>query len=169
MPRANQWRAVACAAEHRIVLEAVISRLDGDEPWRQRPAHRIGRALVRAPSAVGAGIEIEHVLPGEVFEGLHAEGFHLVQMLVVDALSHRLHRSAVQLCEVNVEERCFHVELNSERPVAQQEVKGQHIDKIGAEDSDSEAVGNGVVARTLFNIHGSDRTARNSAGWPCCV
>ena len=54
-------------------------------------------------------------------------------MLVGDAPSHRLHSSAVQLCEVNIEERGFDVELYSEGPVAQQEVKGQLMDKIGAE------------------------------------
>jgi hypothetical protein len=85
------------------MLEAVVSRLDGEEPWRQRPPHRIGRTLVRTAPAVGTGIEIKHVLPGEVLEGLHAERFHLIQMLVGHAPSHWLNSSAVQLCEVDVE------------------------------------------------------------------
>src|SRR5271165_1797198 len=64
-----------------------------------RQSHSIGWAVVRAPPAVGAGVEIEHVLPGEVFELLHPEGFHPVQMLIADAPSHGLDRSPIQLCE----------------------------------------------------------------------
>ena len=73
------------------------------------------------------------MLPGEVFERLHSEGFHLIQMLIADAPSHRLQSSAVQLCEVNIEEGGFHVELDSKGPVAEQEVEGQLMDKISAE------------------------------------
>ena len=116
-----------------IVLEGVVARLDGEEPRRQRPAHCIRRAVVGAAAAVGAGVEIEHVLPGEVFERLHAERFHLVELLVADAPAHRLHRPAVQLREVDIEQRGLHVELDSERPIAQQEVEGQDIEDVGAE------------------------------------
>ena len=120
------------ATKHRIVLEAVVSRLDGEEPWRQRPAHRVGRTLIGAAAAIGAGVEVEHVLPGEVFERLYAERFHLIQLLVADAPSHRLHGSPVQLREVDVEQRRLDVELNSKRPVAQQKEKGQYIQQVGA-------------------------------------
>ena len=129
-------RSVACRCsrcQNRIMLEGVIPGLDGEEPWRQRPPHRVGGTVVRTATAIGAGIEVEHVLPGEIFERLHAEGFHLIELLVADAPSHWLESSAVQLREVNVEERGFHVELNSKRPVAEQEVKGQLMQKIGAE------------------------------------
>ena len=57
---------------------------------RGRPTALAGQ-LVRAAAAVGAGIEVEHVLPGEVLEFLHAEGFELVQLGVVHAVAHRLH------------------------------------------------------------------------------
>ena len=114
------------------MLEAVVSGLDADEPWRQRPAHRIGRAVVRTPPAVGAGIEIKHVFPGEVLKCLYPEGFHLIQMFLADAPSHRLQNLPVQLCEVNIEQRCFHVELDPEGPIAEQKIKGHFMDKISA-------------------------------------
>ena len=125
--------AIVRVPKNRIVLEAVVSRLDGEESWRERPSHGIRGTVVGAASAVGAGIEIEHVLPGEVFERLHSERFHLIEMLVADAPSHRLQSSPVQFREVNVEERGLHVELDSERPIAEQEVEGQFVDEISAE------------------------------------
>ena len=42
---ADQRRPVACAPEHRIVLEAVVSRLGGEEAWRQWPSHGVRRTL----------------------------------------------------------------------------------------------------------------------------
>ena len=120
-------------AEHRVVLESVIPRLDGEEPRRQRPAHRIRRTMVRAAAAIGAGIEVEHVLPGEVLERLHAERFHLVQMLVGDAPPHRLQSAAIQLREVDIEQRCLHVELDAERPVAEEEEERNFVDKVSAQ------------------------------------
>ena len=157
------------AAEHRIVLEAVIPRLDGDEPRRQRPAHRIGRAVVRAPAAVGAGIEIEHVLPGEVLEFLHPEGFHLVQMLIAHAPPHRLHRSAVQLGEVDIEERRLHVELNSKRPVAQQEVKGQFVEQDRRRDGDSRASARKPKRERSSTPMAATGRPANSTACPCCA
>ena len=109
------------------MLETIVSSLDGDEPWRQRPPHGIRRAVIRAASAVGAGIEIEHVLPGEVFELLNPERFHLVEVIIGQAPLHRFHRAFVQLCEVDVEQRRDHVELDAKGPVAQQKVKGEFV------------------------------------------
>ena len=77
------------------------------------------------------------MLPGEVFESLYSERFHLIQMLIADAPSHRLQNLPVQLSEINIEERGFHVELDSKRPVAEQKVKGQFMEKISAEIDDS--------------------------------
>ena len=151
---ADQWRAIVRGAEYRIVLEGVVSRLDGNEPRRQRPSHRIGRAVVGTPPTISAGIEIEHVLPGEVFERLYAERFHLIQMLIADAPSHRLHSSAVQLCEVNVEERRIHVELYSERQHAEQEEKRQRRGQGRRRSGDS-----GASATKLKAEHSSKSTA----------
>ena len=78
------------------------------------------------------------MLPGEVFERLYSEGFHLIQVLIADAPSHRLQNLAVQLCEVNIEEGGFHVELDSKGPVAEQKVKGQFMDNVSAEEERSE-------------------------------
>ena len=114
------------------MLERVVSCLDGDESRGQRPSHSIGGTVVRAAPAVGAGIEIEHVLPGEVFECLNSKGFHLIQVLVAHTPSHRFQSPAVQLCEENAEQRRFHVELDPEWPVAQQEEEGQVMENIGA-------------------------------------
>ncbi len=47
----------------------------------KRPADGIGRAVVRAAAAVGAGVKIEHVLPGEILEVLDAEGVQIVELL----------------------------------------------------------------------------------------
>ncbi len=66
-------------------------------------------------------------------ERLDSEGFHLIQMLVADAVSHRLQNLPVQLREVNIEERGFHVELDSKGPITEQEVKGKFMDQISAE------------------------------------
>ena len=131
MPPISAWPLLA-PAKHRIVLEGVISRLDAQEPRRQRTPDRVRRAVVGTPSAVGAGVEVEHVLPGEVLELLHAERFHLIKLLVADTPAHRLHGSAVQFREEHIEQRSLHVELDSERPVAQQEVKGEDIDDVRA-------------------------------------
>ena len=90
------------------------------------------RALVGAPAAIGAGVEVQHVLPGEVFELLDAEGRQLVELLVGDAPSHRLERAAVQLGEVDAEQGCLDVELDAERPVAQQEEEGELVHQVGA-------------------------------------
>ena len=54
-------------------------------------------------------------------------------MLIAHAPSHRLHRSAVQLGEVDIEDGRDHVELDSKGPVAHQEVKGRFMCKAGAE------------------------------------
>src|SRR5271157_3050412 len=109
------------------MLEGVISRLDGEEPWREWPSDGVGRAIVGAAPAIGAGIEIQHMLPGEVLERLYAERFHLIEMLVAHAPADGLDRSLIQLGKVHVEQRRFHVELNSKWPIAQQEVKGQNV------------------------------------------
>ena len=113
--------------------ETVLSRFEGDETRRQRPSRGIGGALVRAPAAVGAGVEIEHVLPGEVFEGLNSERFHLIQMFIADAPAHRFQNFPVQLCEVNIEEGRFHVELDSKGAVAQQEEEGQIVQEVASD------------------------------------
>src|SRR5208282_476037 len=94
--------------------------------------HCIRRAVIGAPATVGAGIEIEHVLPCEIFEGLNAKGFHLIQLLIADTPADGFDRSFVQLREVNVEQRRFHMELNSEGPIAQQEVKSENIQHVSA-------------------------------------
>src|ERR1700757_509172 len=115
------------------MLKSVIARLDGDESWRQGPSHSIGRAIIRAAAAIGTGIEVEYVLPGKILKLLHTKRLHLVQMLIANAPSHRLHGPPIQLREVDVEQGGFHVELNSKRPITQQEIKGYLMEKIGAE------------------------------------
>ena len=72
------------------------------------------------------------MLPGKVFECLHSKRFHLVEMLIADSLSHRLYHSPLQFREVEIEQRGFHMELNSKWPIAQQEIKGHFMEKIGA-------------------------------------
>ena len=99
---ADQRLAVGGGAEHRVMLEAVIPGFDGDEPGRERPAHGVGRALVRAPAAVGAGVEIQHVLPGEVFEFLNARTISVGPALFRNAPPHRLESTAVQFREIDV-------------------------------------------------------------------
>src|SRR5208283_2775557 len=117
---ANEWRPVAFMPKNWIVLEGVISGLDSEKARRQRPAHGVGRTIVRTPSAVGASIKVEHVLPGEIFERLHAERFHLIQMVIRDSPSHRLQRAAIQFREVNVEERRDDVKVLSHRQEAEE-------------------------------------------------
>jgi hypothetical protein len=109
------------------VPEGVVSRLDAEEPWGERPPHGIGRTVVGAASAIGAGIEVEHVLPGEVFEGFHSERLHLVEMFVADAPAHRFQRAPIQFCEIDVEERGLYVELNTERTIAEQEIERDFV------------------------------------------
>ncbi len=53
-------------------------------------------------------------------------------MIIADAPSHGLQNLAIQLGEVNIEQRGFDVELNSKGPIAQQKVKGHFVEKIGA-------------------------------------
>ena len=143
--------------------KAVVACLDGEESRRQRPAHGIRRTVVGAASAIGARIEIQHVLPGEVLELLYAERFHLVELLVAYAPAHRLHRSAVQLGEEHVEQRGLDVELNSEWPIAQQEIEGQDIDDVSAEVHLPERRDGDAEPRASFNIHGSDSNRQELA------
>ena len=49
-----------------------------------------GRAAVRATTAFDATVEIQHVLPGEVLERFHPQGFQAVELHVRDAVHHRL-------------------------------------------------------------------------------
>ena len=100
---ADQWLAIVRTAQNRVVPKAVISRFGREKSGRQGPAHRIGRALRRAPSAIGAGIEVEHVLPGEILKGLHSERLHLIQVFIGNTPSHRLQSPAVQPGEVDTE------------------------------------------------------------------
>ena len=60
--------------------KAVVARLGRQESRRQRTAYGVRRTVVGAAPAIGAGVEVQHVLPGEVFEFLHAEGFHLIEL-----------------------------------------------------------------------------------------
>src|SRR5580700_4528612 len=112
------------------MLKAVISRFGREKSWRQRPSHRFRRTLVRAAAAVGARVEVEHVLPGEVLEGLHADRLHLIYLCLSEAPLDRLHRAAIQLRKIHIEQRGLYVELNSEWAVAEQEVEGQDIDQV---------------------------------------
>src|SRR5580700_9931552 len=114
--------AIVGRSEYRIVLETVVSGLDGDESGRQRPSYRVRRTVVRAPTAIGAGIKVEHVLPGEIAELFSTERLHLIEMLVTHAPAYRLDGSAIEFRKVHIEQRCFHVKLYSEGAVAQQEV-----------------------------------------------
>jgi len=77
----DQGRAIVGASENRIMLEGVVPGFDGDESGRQRSSRGVGGAIVGTSSAIGAGIEIEHVLPGEVLERLYSEGFHLLSLI----------------------------------------------------------------------------------------
>src|SRR6266496_3863317 len=120
-------------SEHRIVLECIISRLWSKKPWRERTPCGIGREVVRASSAVGAGVEVEDMFPGEVLECLYPKRFHLVQMLIADSPLHWLQRAFIQLREVNVEQRSLYVELNSKWPIAEQEIEGHRMKQICAE------------------------------------
>ncbi len=159
MPPIERLAVARGAAEDRVVLEAVVPRLDRDEPWRQRPAHGVGRAVVRAAPAVGARVEVEHVLPGEVLERLHAERLHLRQLLVGHAPLDGLHRALVQLREVDAEEGRLDVELDAEGPVAQQEEEQHVVREEGAEVQASAASAWTPTRGACCSIHGIDSTA----------
>ena len=59
-------------SEYREVFVRVIPRLYAYHSGRKLPPDRIGRAIVRAPAAVRTGIEIQHMLPGELLEARDA-------------------------------------------------------------------------------------------------
>ena len=59
---------------------------------RERLAGVPGRALALAATALGAGREVEHALPGEVLDPAAAEDVVLARVLEVDLLAARLHR-----------------------------------------------------------------------------
>jgi len=72
-------------------------------------------------------------LPAESWRQRLAHGrLHLVHMLVANRPSRRLHRSPLQLREVEIEQGHFYVKLNSKRPIAQQEIEGHLMEKISA-------------------------------------
>ena len=55
-----------------------------------------------------------------------------VQLLVRNTPPHRLQRSAIQLCEVDREQRCLDVELDAERPVTEEEEEREFMGQIRA-------------------------------------
>ena len=83
-------------------------------------------------------------------------------MLVAYAPADGLDRSLIQLGEVHVEQRGLDVKLDAEWPIAQQEVKGQDIHKIGAAMQVPQSADGDAELRAFFNIHGSDKVDRNS-------
>src|ERR1019366_5351975 len=109
-----------------------ISRLDREGLRGKRPADSVRRALVRAPPAVRAGVEVQDMLPGEVLDLLDAEGRHGVQLLVRDAPPHGLHRSAVQLRKINRKQRRLDVELDAERPITEEKEERDFVGEIRA-------------------------------------
>ncbi len=124
---ADQGMTVVRLAEDGKMLEGVVARLGRQKSWRQRTPCRVCRTIVGTASAIGAGIEVQHVLPGEVFKFLHAEGFHLIELAFADAPAHRLHGPAIELGEEHVKQRGLDMKLNSEGPIAQQKIKGQNV------------------------------------------
>ena len=116
--------------------------------------------LVRAPAAIGAGIEIQHVLPGKVFEFLYPEGFHLIQMLVATPHLTGLTVPRLQLREVDVEQRSDDVKVFSHRQEAEKSEEGQFMDEIGAEVKIAEHRQNWLKAAHCWHIHASDERSQ---------
>lgn len=91
----DQRLVVLRLAPNRVSPECIVPGLAGKCAWCQRPAHGIGRALVGAPAAVGARVEIQDMLPCKVVEFLDAELLYLVEFLVTYSPTYWFNGSAV--------------------------------------------------------------------------
>jgi len=55
----------------------------------KRSSHGIGRTLIRTPAAIGTGIEIEHMLPGKIFQSFNTKGLKVIQLFVFNSVLNR--------------------------------------------------------------------------------
>jgi hypothetical protein len=97
-----------------VVLKHQVTALDGDKPRGKGAAHGVGRAVVGAAATVGARVKIQHVLPGKILQPLDTERFQVVQLVIRDAVHHRLDVAPVDAHEEHIEQRGDHVKVFSQ-------------------------------------------------------
>jgi hypothetical protein len=71
------------------------------------------------------------VLPGEILKYLDPEGFQVIQLIVVNPVSHRLYIAPVKAHEKYVVNGSYHMEMLAHGQKAQEEEKRYFMDKIG--------------------------------------
>ena len=78
------------------------------------------------------------MLPGELFKPFHSERLDLVQAIIGYTPAYRFQNFPIQLGEVNGEQGSLHMELDSKRPVAEKEVKGDLVEQVAGKAQSTE-------------------------------
>ncbi len=113
------------------MLEGIITALDGYKSRRQRAPDRIGRTVVGAAAAIRTGVKIKNMLPGKILKNFDAKRIQVIELLIRDAVAHRLDIALFNPHEKHVENGGNHMEVLAQRQKAQKKEKCQIMDKIG--------------------------------------
>ena len=84
-----------------------------------------GRAELAAPSALGAGVHVEHLLPGEIGDRRNAERRILVDVFKVHA---RQSAGRIEVGEKDIEDRGVDVEVLGVRQLVGKGIQGDEVD-----------------------------------------